>query len=64
MMANLDRRPITTVVILRTLLFISPALNYALALSSLQFRHYLIGSVLGVIGPLLGIAWFFERIFP
>ncbi len=62
-MANLDRRPIATVVVLRSFLFISPALNYALALSGISFRHYLVGSVLGLSGPLIVIVLLFERIF-
>ncbi|MCP4908019.1 MAG: TVP38/TMEM64 family protein [bacterium] len=62
-MTHLDRRPIRTVFILRSLLFISPALNYALALTKLPFRDYLIGSALGLTSPVLAMALLFEQIF-
>jgi uncharacterized membrane protein YdjX (TVP38/TMEM64 family) len=52
MLARLDDRPIMTIVILRTLFMLSPPLNYALAMSSTRFRHYLLGSALGLILPL------------
>ena len=60
-MRQLDSRPIATVAVLRMVLFISPAINYALALSGVRFRDYLIGSALGICGPLLGITFFFDE---
>ena len=52
MMARLDRRPVATVAILRTFLFLSPSLNYALALSSISLKHFMVGNFLGLFGPL------------
>jgi uncharacterized membrane protein YdjX (TVP38/TMEM64 family) len=50
-LARIDRHPITTVTLLRLLLFLLPAVNYALALSSVRFRDYLVGSALGLAVP-------------
>ncbi len=61
-MKQLDTRPIATVAVLRMVLFISPAINYALALSGVRFRDYLIGSALGLSGPLLAITLFFDKL--
>ena len=59
---QLDTRPIATVTLLRMVLFISPAINYALALSGVRFRDYVIGSALGLAGPLAAITYFFDEI--
>ena len=56
-LARLDTHPVTTIAILRTVLLMSPPLNYALALSKVRFREYLIGSALGLIIP-IGLAVF------
>jgi uncharacterized membrane protein YdjX (TVP38/TMEM64 family) len=61
-MEKLDDHPISTVVILRVTLVMFPPLNYALALSSIKFRDYLIGSVLGLIPPILVFAMFFDQL--
>ena len=52
MLMRLDRRPVATVAILRTFLFLSPSLNYALALSSISLKHFMVGNFLGLLGPL------------
>jgi len=52
MLGRLDRRPVATVAILRTFLFLSPSLNYALALSSISLKHFMVGNFLGLFGPL------------
>jgi len=62
MLAQLHERPITTVLLLRIVLFAAPALNFALALSRVSFYHYIIGSIVGVVPPLivfaLAVDWF------
>jgi uncharacterized membrane protein YdjX (TVP38/TMEM64 family) len=63
MMAKLDERPILTVLILRSIFWLSPPLNYGLALSNMRFRDYLIGSALGLIVPVLGASFVFEWLF-
>jgi uncharacterized membrane protein YdjX (TVP38/TMEM64 family) len=46
---RLETRPVLTVVVLRLFLFMTPAVNYALALTPLRFRDFLLGSALGLI---------------
>lgn len=50
--AQLEKRPITTVAILRVVFILSPALNYALAMSKVRFRDFFLGSVLGLLLPI------------
>jgi uncharacterized membrane protein YdjX (TVP38/TMEM64 family) len=45
---NLDKKPIGSVVVLRLIFQTAPALNYALALSDLKLKNYLIGTILGL----------------
>jgi len=67
MLARLDKRPITTVIVLRLILWLLPALNYALALSNIRFRDYTIGSGIGLVIPVLvfaiGFEWIYARFF-
>jgi len=52
MLAQLDTRPLRSVIVLRAVFGVAPPLNYALALSSLGFRDYLIGSAIGMAAPI------------
>lgn len=45
---NLMAKPVQTTVVLRLILFISPPVNYALALSPIRFKHFLIGSMVAM----------------
>jgi uncharacterized membrane protein YdjX (TVP38/TMEM64 family) len=47
-MMRLTSKPIRTTVILRLVLFVSPPVNYALALSSIRFKHFLVGSMIAM----------------
>jgi uncharacterized membrane protein YdjX (TVP38/TMEM64 family) len=60
MLGHLDARPIRTVFALRLVLWLAPALNYALALTRARFRDYAIGSALGLILPVAGAAILFD----
>jgi uncharacterized membrane protein YdjX (TVP38/TMEM64 family) len=51
LLARLDRRPIVTVALLRLVMWVAPALTYALALSSVRYRDFAIGSALGLLIP-------------
>ena len=51
-MNRLESRPLSTVILLRCCFFMSPPATYALALSSVPFRTYFLGSFLGLIFPL------------
>ena len=52
MLSQLDTRPLRSVILLRAVFGVAPVLNYALALSSLGYRDYLIGSVIGMAPPI------------
>lgn len=57
---QLDTSPIMSVAMLRVLFQTVPALNYALAMSGLRFRHYLIGTLLGLPLPIALYCLFFD----
>jgi uncharacterized membrane protein YdjX (TVP38/TMEM64 family) len=61
-MARLETHPIQTVFLLRLILWTSPPLNYGFALSSLRFRDHLIGSMLGLVAPVVVMAAFTESV--
>lgn len=49
---RLEAHPISTIVILRTLTWLSPPVNYALALSNIRLRDYVVGSAIGLAAPI------------
>jgi uncharacterized membrane protein YdjX (TVP38/TMEM64 family) len=59
-LAKLETHPVRTVALLRVFLWVSPPLNYTLALTNLGFRDYLIGSALGLFPPIVAAALFFD----
>ena len=59
-LAHLDARPVASVLLLRVLFQTVPALNYALALSGVRFRHYLAGTLLGLPLPIALYCLFFD----
>lgn len=62
LLERLDRRPVASIIVLRTFLMVAPPLNYALAMSGVKFRHYLIGTALGIPIPLTVLCIAFEYI--
>ncbi len=60
-LAKLEDHPIKTVVLLRVVLCLTPALTYALALSPIRFRDHLIGSAIGLIPPVILFVVFFDQ---
>ena len=60
--ARVDARPVTTVAVLRMVLMTLPGLNYALAMSGLRFRHYFLGTVLGLPLPTVVCCLFFDSV--
>ena len=64
---RLDARPVRSVFVLRLLLWMAPPLNYALAMSSVRYRDYLIGSAMGLVIPITLVSllfhWVIERFF-
>jgi uncharacterized membrane protein YdjX (TVP38/TMEM64 family) len=61
-LAQLDTHPLRSVVLLRLLFQTVPALNYALAMSGIGLRHYLVGTALGLPLPILLYCVFFSTL--
>lgn len=59
-LGRLDAHPITSIVLLRVLFQTVPALNYALAMSGVKFRNYLVGTLLGLPLPIMVYCLFFD----
>jgi len=57
---ELDAHPIGSVTLLRVLFQTAPALNYALAMSGIKFRNYLIGTLAGLPIPVALYCIFFD----
>ena len=57
---GLDSRPVLSVFCLRLLMQTAPALNYALAMSGIRFKSYLIGTALGLPVPIALYCLFFD----
>ena len=68
MLAKLDKRPLATVILLRLVFWAAPVLNYTLAMTSIKPKHYLLGSSIGIIIPVLvfstAVHFFKERVLP
>lgn len=61
-LAHLHGRPIRGVVLLRLLFQTLPTVNYALALSAVRFRSYMIGTMLGLPLPIVVFCVFFDAL--
>ena len=57
-MARLDARPVRAIALLRMVFWLAPPVNYALALSRVRLRNFVLGSAVGMLVP-IGIATFF-----
>nr|WP_295769186.1 VTT domain-containing protein [Rhodoferax sp.] len=62
LMTRLHAHPIRTIVFLRTLLQTLPALNYALAMSGIPFRQYMVATLLGLPLPIAVYCIFFDTL--
>jgi len=62
LLARLDRAPIRTVAALRLVLWVSPPLTYALALSRVPTRAHALGSILGLTLPVVVAATFVDAL--
>ena len=61
--ANLDHSPIVSIILLRLIFQTAPPLNYALAMSSIRFQNYFLGTLIGLPLPIFIYCYFFEFIF-
>lgn len=62
MLDRLEARPVASVAVLRMVTLLAPPVTYALALSDVRFRHYLVGTLIGLFPPILAAAVLFEVI--
>ena len=62
LLAQLQAHPVRNVVLLRTLFQTLPTLNYALALSGLRLRDYVLGTLLGLPLPIAVYCLFFDTL--
>jgi len=62
LLGRLDAHPVSSVALLRTLFQTAPALNYALAMSGIEFRRYLVGTLIGLPLPIALYCVFFDAL--
>jgi uncharacterized membrane protein YdjX (TVP38/TMEM64 family) len=60
-LSQLDDHPIRTVILLRTVLWMTPQVNYALALSRVRPRDFLVGSAVGLFAPMVALVFLLDR---
>jgi len=59
-LSQLDAHPIRNIVLLRMLFQTVPPLNYALAMSGVRYRNYLIGTLFGLPLPIMAYCVFVD----
>jgi len=62
LLGQLNARPVRSIVVLRILFQTLPALNYALALSGVGFRQYMLGTLLGLPLPIAAYCLLFDQL--
>ena len=53
MLSKLHNRPLVTIILIRLVFWASPVVNYTLAMTSVKPRHYILGSAIGLILPVI-----------
>ncbi len=53
---RLEAHPVQTIALLRLVLWLAPPLSYALASTAVRQRDHLVGSAIGLVLPVLGVA--------
>ena len=51
MLLRLQRQPLLTIILIRLVFWAAPVVNYALAMTSVNTRYYILGSAIGIILP-------------
>lgn len=51
-LSRIQRHPVLTVIALRSVFWMATWLSYVLAMSPIRFRHYLLGTALGLLTPI------------
>ena len=60
LLGRLDRQPILSIIVVRFFLWALPLVNYTLAMSSVKYKDYVVGSILGLIAPMFYLSAFFD----
>jgi len=63
LLTQIEIKPIRTLIVLRILVQFSPFVGYTLALTNIKERQYIIGNVIGILIPTIGLTlgmYFFE----
>lgn len=63
LLTKAETRPIQTLIVLRILVQLSPVVGYTLALTNIKERQYLVGNLIGILLPIIGLSlgmYFFE----
>lgn len=63
LLTQVEIKPIRTLIVLRILVQFSPFVGYTLALTNIKQRQYMIGNVIGILIPTIGLSfgmYFFE----
>lgn len=60
LLSRMASRPVMTVAVLRLIFQTAPPLNYALPMTTVQWRDHLLGSMLGLPAPVAAMALFFD----
>lgn len=53
LLTRLGERPLSTIIILRLILWAAPVLNYTLAMTGVRSKEYILGSSIGVMLPVI-----------
>jgi uncharacterized membrane protein YdjX (TVP38/TMEM64 family) len=63
LIANAERNPVRTIVILRIFMQLSPLISYSLALTEMKAKRFIIGNMIGLLVPIayIGLAMYFIR---
>jgi uncharacterized membrane protein YdjX (TVP38/TMEM64 family) len=61
-LSRLDTSPVRTMIVLRLILWTSPPLNYALALSSVRYPQYILAAAIGMVPPIIMLATLTDQI--
>lgn len=66
MLDKIDEKPITTIFLVRLVMWMAPLLNTVLALSKIKQTQYHLGNLVGIIIPILGLSlgfYYFQTTF-
>jgi uncharacterized membrane protein YdjX (TVP38/TMEM64 family) len=63
-LAALERAPVRGIALIWTAFWVVPYVNYAIALTPVGLRDYVLGSAIGLVPPVCGLALAFDAILP